>query len=433
MAVNRDSWASDKHRAHRDRIRNDLVPHRVTSQQYLQDAVYGKPFVADYYTGSYQRTIDRTGHLWGLLKNGTVKNTGSGIWFDFGGPFWSEKVEARILSPELGGRWPPKVNEKPSNFQVYSGIQLPHVECHGAFGGLQESISKPEFAGNVGASLSEMLGWGTTGIARALPSVPAVSLFQILGELREGLPKIPGSSALARTGFNPGDEFLNYVFGIAPSAADAVDLIDVGLHYEELSSRLKHLSKTFRRSRTVYEDDTFTVESSGMGKWYTYPQPQFGGPGVKSVRTRRRVWVESIFSHSSAGVATGILMQQLRDFVRVLGVEPTPANIWELVPYSWLVDWFSNAGELFTNLSYGGRDGVRLLQSYVMCETHVTKTWQLTAPVFGTPTQLFAETDVVVKQRCKASPYIFAPSFNELSLTQKAVLAALGVSRIHLG
>nr|QDH89678.1 MAG: hypothetical protein H1Rhizo251328_000004 [Leviviridae sp.] len=45
---------------------------------------------------------------------------------------------------------------------------------------------------------------------------------------------------------------------------------------------------------------------------------------------------------------------------KLLGARLTPDLIWELAPWSWATDWFANTGQIMTNISNLGSDGLVL-------------------------------------------------------------------------
>jgi hypothetical protein len=46
----------------------------------------------------------------------------------------------------------------------------------------------------------------------------------------------------------------------------------------------------------------------------------------------------------------------------MFGFQPTPSLIYNLTPWTWLIDYFTNLGDLYDNLSRGVED--RLIAEY---------------------------------------------------------------------
>jgi hypothetical protein len=109
---------------------------------------------------------------------------------------------------------------------------------------------------------------------------------------------------------------------------------------------------------------------------------------------------------------------------RLLGVDLTPEVLWNLSPWSWMLDWFGDFGDVMTNISNLGHDGTVMQYGYLIERKNIQQTW--TATFNGQP--LRTEVSYLTKQRMPASPYGFGVKFEELSSKQLAILAALGLS-----
>jgi hypothetical protein len=119
----------------------------------------------------------------------------------------------------------------------------------------------------------------------------------------------------------------------------------------------------------------------------------------------------------------------------LLGLEITPAVLWELTPWTWLLDWASNLGSLASNLSLLDWSNVLLDYAYL---TFVVKTessiiWtgpKTIAPGLtlshGWISQGYTSEEKIREQ---ASPYGFSVTWDGLNPFQLSILAALGMSR----
>lgn len=128
------------------------------------------------------------------------------------------------------------------------------------------------------------------------------------------------------------------------------------------------------------------------------------------------------------------------DFIRrateLLGLEVTPAVLWELTPWTWLLDWGTNLGSIASNLSMLDWSNVLLDYAYL---TFVVKTTssvsvKLASSAIAANTTVngtyFAQGfETIEKIREQASPYGFGVSWDGLNPFQLSILAALGMSR----
>ncbi len=122
----------------------------------------------------------------------------------------------------------------------------------------------------------------------------------------------------------------------------------------------------------------------------------------------------------------------------LLGLELTPDVLWQLTPWTWLLDWASNLGAVSSNLSSLAWSNVLLDYAYL---TYKVKTVSSTSFMssgsynYGSgflieiPPVLFNRATTVETIREQASPYGFSVGWDGLSPFQLSILAALGMSR----
>jgi hypothetical protein len=118
----------------------------------------------------------------------------------------------------------------------------------------------------------------------------------------------------------------------------------------------------------------------------------------------------------------------------LLGAIPTPAEAWALMPWSWMVDWFGNVGDVLENMFDPLQFSYAATYACVMQRTESKTTVQVSASqtdpgVKANNIFLSAESGTVTKYRSAASPYGFGITFDGMSASQAATAAALGISR----
>jgi hypothetical protein len=116
---------------------------------------------------------------------------------------------------------------------------------------------------------------------------------------------------------------------------------------------------------------------------------------------------------------------------KVLGIQLTPGAIWNLAPWSWAADWFSNAGDVLQNLDSWIIDGLVVRYGYMMETTIVRDTYTMVGPTGypGNPLASDVIVESITKQRLKSSPYGFGLTWDTLSPRQIAIATSLGLSR----
>jgi len=123
------------------------------------------------------------------------------------------------------------------------------------------------------------------------------------------------------------------------------------------------------------------------------------------------------------------------------GANITPEVAWNLLPWSWLIDWFGNIGDVMSNMSSNAVDNLTADYAYIMRtqETRYDMEGATTWNQLGSPTgaswipagrvQKRGWSTTTTKTRVGASPFGFGLTFDGLSTYQLGIAAALGISR----
>jgi len=118
---------------------------------------------------------------------------------------------------------------------------------------------------------------------------------------------------------------------------------------------------------------------------------------------------------------------------KLLGLPLTPDVVWELTPWSWAIDWFSNAGSVISNVSAFKLGGLVMRYGYIMEETTITDTYSMASAGFLDDTGPVPPSTITytVKRRREANPFGFGLSWDGLSPSQMLITAALGITRLR--
>lgn len=285
--------------------------------------------------------------------------------------------------------------------------------------------------------------YGTSAISRCLPTNSVADLAVFFGELRrEGIPKLIGSAALKRG--NSGsrkaaEEYLNLEFGWKPIVRDVQKFARAVRDSEMILAQYEKKSGQPVRRRyefpVIVNTGTPTVEATSV---YPYPGAAsvlYTGSGTrtKTVNFSQRIWFSGSFTYYLEPLKGKRDKGFLQRANKLLGVRLTPETLWNLAPWSWAADWFSNAGDVYRNISAFANDGLTMPYAYIMAETTTTNLYTLSgvkykcAPGSHTFTQAFT---TVVKQRRRATPYGFGlnPSV-DFTTRQWAIAGALGLTK----
>lgn len=285
---------------------------------------------------------------------------------------------------------------------------------------------------------------GARGWSRFKPGKPSAGLGQALGEARK-LPNIPRLREAVRSAKKAGGEFLNIEFGWKPLLNDVKQALKLAFTQEDALRKLKKenghwVKKGGTISRQSDESEVVTGTDSGY-PIFTSGHYWFGGtnPGKyrQSLFTRERRWFEASFRYwiPDLGTPSG----DRRALRALYGLNVTPGLLWELTPWSWLVDWFSNVGDVIDNVSLNAADNLAARWAFNMthvehvrrCETTINlKQYSHPGPtIYREDISCSVERRRVAKLRSVANPFGFGLDYSALSAKQLMILAALGLSR----
>jgi len=300
------------------------------------------------------------------------------------------------------------------------------------------------------SALNETLlsAMGTTAVARSAPTNPVSGLANFIGELkRDGLPTVPGVNPhnnpekKLKPGENPGNEYLNWEFGWAPIISDVKKFRHAVKHHDEIIKQLmKDSGKVIRRGYSFprLQDTETTIVATGVYPINTHAQ--FFSQAGTVTRTRTTVvdtWFSGAFVYYIP-IGDDVVSQfggHMARANKLFGVKLTPELIWDLAPWSWAVDWFTNVGDNFHNLSAFALDNLVLRYGFVMQRSTITDVYELSgyklkSNVVGyLPPRLTQTLTSVRKVRRIATPYGFGLNPSSFSDRQWAILVALGISR----
>lgn len=336
--------------------------------------------------------------------------------------------------------------------------------------GLLKTPLKFSFPPDLSSSRSQLVVKGTNAVALCQPTNQIANAATFVGELMQDVPSIPGvhlwESRLraAEIAARASGEFLNVAFGILPTIGD-MDKFLKGVHKIDkvVDQFIRDSGRVVRREFHYPTERTETMTQldqlqphvySPAGAYFSTASNasfcQFAqglGPGYPLFRTwRNRVverdtWFSGAFTyHLPNGYDIHSKGDRRRLMAELFGAKPDLETLWNLAPWSWAVDWFSDAGSFIKNLQAHISYGSVLRYGYMMETTTITDTYTAGEPFasltdvakfpYPRPTPLPVTLRTTVKKRIKANPFGFGLSWDGLSPFQQAIAAALGISRV---
>jgi len=297
-------------------------------------------------------------------------------------------------------------------------------------------LSYPASRGTFGSDLTQK---GTNFISQTVPTNPTVDGSVGLAELfREGIPSMIGSSLLqSRIGFlrGLGSEYLNFEFGWKPLVSDVKNAAKAIMESETILNQLvRDSGKNVHRKRHLLPTKEVSTSISSIGWPNGLATSDLWGPSWARCTDdyRRDTWFSGCYTFE---YDPGNLFEisRIATQARLLyGLQLTPEVLWNLAPWSWLVDWFANVGPLLHNVSAFQNDQLVLRYGYVMDRhrrtyTQVTNCTPLPRNTF--PARYKEVYSLDWKRRQQATPFGFGIASSSFTIRQWAILAALGITR----
>lgn len=347
---------------------------------------------------------------------------------DFGHSFANER--ASVSMPAVYDNIRTQIGA--TSWQNFTGVFRPSLNYTQAMLKLSQG-QVPTVSSTVGTDQLYLFSLGSTAIARSLPDVPEFSLFRFIGELRAGLPKIPlAVLAKERKLRNVGGEYLNYQFGIMPTISDLQKLLDA-LQNPKLREAVRdQLGREFRVRKTLDKGQTFSTRPLTQTEMSTMSGYSSDVTGTLETKTNFKIWSSCSFAYFHLNEFDRLLDELDRNLGGGMGLVPTAIDIWNLVPWSWFVDWFTNFNHVITNLSYLGRDGLYLQRGYIMATYETWETHSQTRMFMNKRISTQGTIYSVRKYRVKASPFGFGLTWKDFDPFQLSILGALGVNRLKV-
>lgn len=351
--------------------------------------------------------------------------------YDSGGPFFTTRVECDIPTRSVRLKQPVA-----SDYYVYNGpINIPVPDP-----------DTPAYLPAPSQDSSYLDTYGATAIRIVDPTNPNAQFGVAAGEiLKDRFLPIPAIQAWRRrteVAKAASGEYLNAVFGWLPLVRDMKNTAQSILDGNKIMENYQAASGTLVHREFAFDDivtETSEVYKEGARCVYSANSiiAPFNAPGVPIIRHSKKTtkrWFSGSFTyHSGDGndLQKCIGIGSRAD--KLFGTTLTPDIVWELVPWSWAIDWVSNAGDVISNATSFGLAGLVMKYGYIMEETSIVDTYSMPSTaikgVTGPPPD--CTVTQVTKRRREANPFGFGITWEGLSPTQLAITAALGITRLR--
>lgn len=297
------------------------------------------------------------------------------------------------------------------------------------------------------SSNQQLESLGASAVSKCKPTNSVADASTFLGELiKDGIPSAIGhtlweeKTSVAK---KASKEYLNSEFGWLPIVSDVKKFAFAVSHADAVLQQYER--DAGRQVRRQYHFPVLRGSSSTqmpIPTDYPYGPTKIGISMPTSsrgdvFRTRewvQRRWFSGAFTYylpTGYGSRDGMARHAL-EAKKLLGLSLTPDTLWNLAPWSWAIDWFTNVGDVLSTTSDYIVDGLIMRYGYIMEHTVVKDTYTHVSPGSSSPggfrvAPLTFVTETKIRRR--ANPFGFGLTFDGLTIRQKAIALALGITR----
>jgi hypothetical protein len=272
------------------------------------------------------------------------------------------------------------------------------------------------------------------------PDKPSMSGLNAIYELKD-VPGMLRQRFHAQNLHEIGDYYLALQFGWKPLLSDICSFV---LTHMNAQKRLEQLIRDEGRpvQREINLEDSFYQNSRNSGSgMYLYPLLvgyfyQDSGKFTYTDGTYVKRWAKARFRYwLPEGPRNVAWTNSMKD--KIFGFKPTPQVVYRAIPWTWLIDWFSNVGDMISNLETSLVDRLAADYFYVMETIENRSELTASATVFqeGTLNPFSVSATGTAhrgwKTRLPGDPFGWGTSQSSLSGVQLSILGALGLSRLR--
>jgi len=368
-----------------------------------------------------------------VTSNGFTTNSR----YDNGHEFFTTKTSHRFSHKHF-------VYEVPTLYGIkqYSGPLVPNAGGSSPWG---------TYPAVVRLSQTEIADYGSRAISATAPTAPKANLATFLGEARESLPSVAGLSVLKdrAQGFKAyGSEYLNVQFGWKPFVSDIRKMVQALQNSSAILHQFERDSGRVVRRRYGFPDVTTSSFIENANNYADCLSGLGGSAGddflTTANRTRlvsredtmvQKTWFSGAFQYALP--ISDDVVSKLEGFEaranHLLGTRLTPEVLWELTPWSWLLDWVGTIGQSISAATLLQNDSLVIRYGYLMRQTVQQRTYRVLDLSFrGQKSSMGTISHTLrreTKERVRATPYGFGLTPASFTAQQWAILGALGLTK----
>lgn len=180
--------------------------------------------------------------------------------------------------------------------------------------------------------LKDVQSWG-----KSLPQ--AMRLIRLAGE---HLIRVTSQKYTERTARTLGSGLLSYQFGWKPLLDDLLSMTEFSDAFERRKKQLRNLYTENGLRRRINID---SASASFVSAYKSFHSNQYSLGGKDSVVTEARRWATSRWFAPNGTQAPSDDDMTMATVRTLLGLNLDVATLWAALPWSWMIDWFTDMGD----------------------------------------------------------------------------------------
>lgn len=303
------------------------------------------------------------------------------------------------------------------------------------------SVAAPLFQTLANSSVKTGQTWGAEAFSKMKPDQALMQGFVAAYELKD----IPGmlKQRFTDTGLHEftGNYYLALKFGWQALLQDVRNFVISHMKWQDkLNQLIRDEGKPVRRKIKLAASEVYDPIAYGTGHYQTpsfvtYFYADGGSYSYQDVHSDI-VWASAQFRYWLPPGPRDVDWTK-RMMGKIFGFNPTPHQVYNVIPWSWLFEWFAHIGNVLDNTQVNLVDRLAADYFYVMRQTEWTGRGTYTSRYFRDKSHeiVTATTPMIMRSGCKTrlrgDPFGFGINESSLTGSQIAILGALGLSRLR--
>jgi hypothetical protein len=237
------------------------------------------------------------------------------------------------------------------------------------------------------------------------------------------------------------DDYLTYIFGVRPTVQDLDKLAESLTRSRQIAETVSRTGMKKVRRRRELPIQTRAASSVSNPTW-TLMYPTGNTIGIYGTRTRtveatQHQWFSASFRMSVSDTDNwlGQCSDLFHTIDRITGIGLDVKVAWDLIPFSFMADWFANTGDYLENRATIADYNIACEYGYYMCHTRLQHTLIASGrfgpygyPAGGSSVSTSWTSLVETKMRRPCNAFGFNTPDTMLNSYQWGALTALGLS-----